>query len=94
MLMAMMQGDYPTMGQLMMQDKFHEPYRQSLIAEFPAVKATALEKGAYATVISGAGPSILTLCPQERVDDILAALEASVDCQHQVVSVLPALADK
>ena len=94
MLMAMMQGDYPTMGQLMMQDKFHEPYRQSLIAEFPAVKDTALEKGAYATVISGAGPSILTLCPQERVADILAALEDSVDCQHQVVSVLPALADK
>ena len=29
MLMAMMRGDYPTMGQLMMQDKFHEPYRQS-----------------------------------------------------------------
>ena len=94
MLMAMMQGDYPTMGQLMMQDKFHEPYRQSLIAEFPAVKATALEKGAYATVISGAGPSILTLCPQERVADILAELETAVDCQHQVVSVLPALADK
>lgn len=94
MLMAMMQGDYLTMGQLMMQDKFHEPYRQSLIAEFPAVKATALEKGAYATVISGAGPSILTLCPQERVADILATLEAAIDCQHQVVSVLPALADK
>jgi len=50
--------------------------------------------GAYATVISGAGPSILTLCPQERVADILAALEAAVDCQHQVVSVLPALADQ
>jgi len=28
------------------------------------------------------------------VADILAVLEASVDCQHQVVSVLPALADQ
>ena len=87
MLLALMNGDYRMMGELMMQDKFHEPYRQELIEEFADVKQIALEQGAYATVISGAGPSILTLCPLERIDSILAALQAQVKCEHQAIDI-------
>ena len=87
MIMAMMKRDYKMMGQLMMKDKFHEPYRQPLIAEFPEVKRIALEHGAYATVISGAGPSILTMCPLNNVDNILNALKENVDCEHQQVEI-------
>lgn len=88
MIMALRDGDFETMGTLMMRDQFHEPYRRPLIKEFDQVKAIALEEGAYATVISGAGPSILTLCPEECVDTIVDRLNAEVkDTQHDGVAV-------
>ena len=88
MLMAMLKGDYETMGAMMMRDKLHEPYRQRLITEFPTVKALALEEGAYATVISGAGPTILTLCAEDKVGAILSRLQTEVPgCQHERVGI-------
>lgn len=88
MLMAMLNGDYDTMGQMMMRDLLHEPYRQQLIEQFQPVKATALAQGAYASVISGAGPTILTLCAEDKTEDILAQLKAEVpSCDHEAVSI-------
>ncbi|MGO4928896.1 homoserine kinase [Fundicoccus sp. Sow4_F4] len=88
MLMAMLNGDYDTMGQMMMRDMLHEPYRQQLIEQFQPVKELALAQGAYATVISGAGPTILTLSAQDKVDQILAVLKAEVpSCDHEAVAI-------
>lgn len=88
MLMAMLNGDYQTMGQMMMRDLLHEPYRQQLIKEFQPVKALALANGAYATVISGAGPTILTLCAEDQVEAILRVLEEEVpSCAHEAVAI-------
>lgn len=87
MLLALWQGDYKLMGKLMMQDQFHEPYRQNLIAEYDEVKEMALASDAYATVISGAGPTLLTLCPEDEVDEILEELEGIENCTHQKVNV-------
>ena len=61
MLLSMLKKDYKTMGELMMQDKFHEPYRQPLIAEFPEIKEIAVKNGAYATVISSSSNRFNTL---------------------------------
>jgi len=44
-----------------LQDKIHQPYRQSLIQGYEAVQQAAVAAGAYGTVISGAGPTILAL---------------------------------
>lgn len=87
MLLAMWNQDYSLMGKLMMQDEFHEPYRRLLIKEYDQVKELSLENGAYATVISGAGPTLLTLCPDEKADDVLKALQAVPDCTHKQVNV-------
>lgn len=88
MLMAMLNGDYPTMGQMMMRDILHEPYRQPLIKEFQPVKELALALGAYATVISGAGPTILTLCAEDQAEAILTRLIAEVpSCNHEAVAI-------
>lgn len=88
MLMAMERGDFETMGEVMMQDKFHEPYRSPFIKEFNEVKKLALEKGAYATVISGAGPTILTLCPEDKCTEIVEALEKALpNCNHLSVDI-------
>ena len=87
MLLSMVNKDYKTMGELMMQDKFHEPYRQPLIAEFPEIKEIAMKNGAYATVISGAGPTVLTLCPEDKVEGILKELQQVSTCKHESVEV-------
>ena len=44
-----------------LQDKIHQPYRQSLIRGYEAVQQAALNAGAYGMVISGAGPTLLAL---------------------------------
>ncbi|WP_342389228.1 homoserine kinase [Salinicoccus bachuensis] len=87
MLLSILNNDYPTMGALMMSDRFHEPYRESLIAEYEDIRRVTLSGGAYATVISGAGPSLLTLCREEDVDRIVEALGSVSGCLHEKVEI-------
>ena len=49
-----------------MHDRLHEPYRWRLIKGGDQVKAAALEAGAWGCAISGAGPSILALCSEDK----------------------------
>lgn len=90
MLLAALRKEYYKMGQLMMKDLIHEPYRQQLIPEFNKVKELSLNLGAYATVISGAGPTMLTLCPLAKVDHIVNQLQRSIpSCTHEEVHIVP-----
>ena len=52
------QGD---LVRIAMEDKIHQPYRQSLIQGYEAVKTAAIAAGAYNLVISGAGPTVLAI---------------------------------
>ncbi|MBK0348364.1 homoserine kinase [Aerococcaceae bacterium zg-ZJ1578] len=88
MVAALIKGDYQKMGALMMRDRLHEPYRQTLIAEFEMVRETSLSQGAYASVISGAGPTILTLCEVSKVAEVIRQLELNVpSCHHESVEI-------
>jgi homoserine kinase len=49
-----------------MEDKIHQPYRQSLIKGYEAVKTAAIAAGAYNLVISGAGPTVLAITHPEQ----------------------------
>ncbi|MAR08111.1 MAG: homoserine kinase [Cyanobium sp. NAT70] len=49
-----------------MHDRLHEPYRWRLIKGGEQVKQAALEAGAWGCAISGAGPSVIALCCEER----------------------------
>ena len=49
-----------------MHDRLHEPYRWPLIQGGSAVRKAAMDAGAWGCVISGAGPSLLALCPPEK----------------------------
>lgn len=78
---AFMQQDYETAGRMMERDVFHEPYRAALIKEFAPAREQAKELGAYATVISGAGPTVLTLAPVGKGAAIASAFkEQFPDC--------------
>lgn len=87
MILALHNKDYKLLGKLMMKDSFHEPYRQPLIKEFDEIKSKALNAGALATVISGAGPTVLTLTEEENIHNVLGELQTIADCQHEIVSV-------
>lgn len=72
---ALIAGDYELAGNMMEHDLFHEPYRAYLIPEFFQIRKEAKLRGAYGTVISGAGPSILSVVPKGKGKDIAAYLK-------------------
>ena len=49
-----------------MHDRLHEPYRWRLIKGGDQFKQAAMEAGAWGCAISGAGPSVLALCEEDK----------------------------
>lgn len=79
---ALFKGDLVTAGRSIELDHFHERYRQSLVKEFPQVKEVAHQHDAYATYLSGAGPTIMNLLAPEHVASFVADLaELGLDGQ-------------
>lgn len=73
---ALLKGDLVMAGRSIELDQFHERYRQSLVKEFPQVKEVAHAHAAYATYLSGAGPTIMNLLAPEHSAAFVVALEA------------------
>lgn len=73
---ALAKGDLRVAGKAIEADRFHERYRQQLVAEFPQVKEVAHQHDAYATYLSGAGPTIMNLLAPEHTASFVAALAA------------------
>ncbi|OMP66088.1 homoserine kinase [Domibacillus epiphyticus] len=85
---AFMQHDYETAGRMMERDVFHEPYRKTLIKEFMPARELARNHGAYATVISGAGPTVLTVAPRGKGQGIAEQYRATFnDCNVLLLNV-------
>lgn len=57
-----------------MQDKIHQPYRQSLIKGYLTVREAAIAAGAYEMVISGAGPTLLALANLDVATAVATAM--------------------
>lgn len=72
---ALLKGDLVTAGRSIESDHFHERYRQSLVKEFPQVKEVAHAHGAFATYLSGAGPTIMNLLAPEHTAAFVEDLE-------------------
>lgn len=70
MIAALLQKDYALAGKMMEQDLFHEPYRADLIPNYDYIKQKAKKLGAYGTVISGAGPTMISFVPKGKGDDV------------------------
>ncbi len=56
-----------------MTDRFAEPYRAALIPHFDLLKSAALINGAFAFGISGSGPSVFALTPDEETANVVAS---------------------
>lgn len=72
---ALLTGDMVKAGQAIESDLFHEGYRQELVREFATIKKVAKRNGAYATYLSGAGPTVMILADPDKMPKIKAELE-------------------
>ena len=68
-----------------MQDKLHQPYRKKLIADYDALEGLVRTAGA-AFCISGAGPTLLCITMDEKLQDKLAKkLDAITTANWQMI---------
>ncbi len=58
-----------------LQDRLHQPYRESLIVGMAEVQTAAISSGAYGMVISGAGPTLLSLAPVGTIEIVAQAMQ-------------------
>ena len=72
---ALLTGDMVKAGKAIESDLFHERYRQELVREFATIKKVAKRNGAYATYLSGAGPTVMILADPDKMPKIKAELE-------------------
>jgi len=77
-------GNFKEAGKLIESDLLHEPYREKLLPELKEIRAIAHEYDAYATYLSGAGSTIMTLLPVEQVEALVSRLST-----NQSATVLP-----
>jgi homoserine kinase len=77
MLMAGVMKKDPRIIGRSLSDTFNERYRSPLIKGYAAVRKSALDAGAYGVAISGSGPTMIALCPEEKAHDIATAMRGS-----------------
>lgn len=73
---ALLTGDLEKAGKAIEADFFHERFRQKLVKEFAQIKEKAHQAGAYATYLSGAGPTVMVLAPKEQESKVLEAVQS------------------
>jgi homoserine kinase len=69
-------GDHQLIG-TGMNDMMHEPYRARLFPHLDPMKAAAVRAGAIGAALSGAGPTVLSLVPRDRVAEVFHALDCT-----------------
>src|SRR5690625_4388443 len=77
-LVSLVTGDYELAGKMMEKDMFHEPYRSTLIPQYGAIRMKAAKFGAYGTVISGAGPTMISFVPKGEGHSIAEKIKGTI----------------
>jgi|SRR5690625_281039 len=70
MIAALLQENYPLAGKMMESDLLHEPYRARLIPNYKMLRTLTRNFGAYGTVISGSGPTMISFVPEGKGNEI------------------------
>lgn len=75
MVSSLLMGDYELAGKMMESDLFHESYRAKLIPNYYEIRTKAREFGAFGTVISGAGPTMISFVPNGKGKEIATKMK-------------------
>lgn len=76
MIAALLAENYELAGTLMEEDLFHEPYRSALIPHYEDIRSTSRKFGAYGTVISGAGPTMISFTSKDNQQQVIEGLRS------------------
>src|SRR5699024_1648763 len=82
MVAALLTDDYELAGDMMENDLFHENYRAKLIPNYNDIKLNAKKFGAYGTVISGAGPTMISFVPEGGGTSIASKMKELLPDYH------------
>lgn len=63
-----------------MEDRLHQPYRARLLPALTEVISAATTAGAFGAALSGGGPSVIALGPEDIVEQFAAAMQ---ECAHR-----------
>lgn len=85
LIAALYAKDYVTAGQMMMQDKYHEPHRKHLVPHYEKVRE-AISGDCYA-FLSGAGPSIFVVCHPDHFNENFKQLNQLQNCEVKHIQV-------
>lgn len=86
MLTSLVAKNYELAGKMMERDLFHEPYRAKLIPNYEEIKVAAKKLGAYGTVISGAGPTMISFAPKGTGEKIVTEMRKMLPNYEVVAS--------
>lgn len=75
MIAAILNGNLPLAGLMMEKDRWHEVYRKKLVPHLEQIRTLSRKVGAYGAFLSGAGPTVLILSPEEQTDQMVQELE-------------------
>ena len=75
-LLGIVHNDHALIAESL-KDVLIEPQRCDAVPGFAAVKAAALEAGAFGASLSGSGPSLFALCKVEAASEVAAAMQSA-----------------
>lgn len=92
-LSSLESGDLTNLSSFM-DDRLHQPYRRELIRGYDAVEAAALNAGAAAVCISGAGPTILAIAEADcaaKIAEVMQACLVALETKSNCIVIEPDL---
>ncbi|OJG75941.1 homoserine kinase [Enterococcus quebecensis] len=75
MIAAILNGNLPLAGVMMEKDRWHEAYRKKLVPHLDQIRNLGHTVGVYGAFLSGAGPTVLILSPEEKTEKMVQELE-------------------
>jgi len=85
---SLMLKDYERIGRYMESDLFHEPFRSKLIPNFDEIHCAAKEAGAYGTALSGAGPTVISIIPNDIGEQFVVKMKKQFPA-HEILLTKP-----
>ncbi|MFV0558383.1 MAG: homoserine kinase [Enterococcus sp.] len=76
MIAALVRGDLVLAGKMMENDRWHENYRKDLVPHLDLIRQVCHEEKGYGCYLSGAGPTVLIMAPEEQGETIYKLLVA------------------
>lgn len=82
LIAAIFQNNWELAGKMMEKDLFHHPYRAELVPDLCKITKLGHELGVYGTILSGAGPTIISFVPKGEGDKIAKLISKKFTNYH------------